>query len=343
MAEMIWTNRVSNFVRRMARYYETSPTRTIAAIGLGVALCLTPATAGTGRSVCVLVPHFKDEYWLSVGYGLEQEAARQKLELLFFQAGGYRARAQQIEQIETCVKHGVDAILIGAVTSDHPDLINAVAEASSFQPVIGLVNELHAETLNARIGVDWRDMGAAVGLHLSERHPEGSSPATAVLISGPKEAGWTAPLEEGLRAALNSSSVEILEVMGADTGLRQQLELVETALETYPDVDYVIGSAPAVEAAMGLFETKARSNPPQLFSTYISHTVLRGLIKGSVAAAPFDDPAMQGVMALRQATLAGAPDQREKQTGPGIRLLTSSSSKLNTVQVSPAGYFPDIR
>jgi protein TorT len=128
---------------------------------------------------------------------------------------------------------------------------------------------------------------------------------------------------------LSSSSVEILEVMGADTGLRQQLELVETALETYLDVDYVIGSAPAVEAAMGLLETKARSNPPQLFSTYISHTVLRGLIKGSVAAAPFDDPAMQGVMALRQAA-------------PGIRLLTSSSSELNTVQVSPAGYFLDI-
>lgn len=327
----------------MSRYYETSPAPTIAAIGLGGMIWLTAATAAPGQTVCVLVPHFKDEYWLSVGYGLEQEAEHQRLELLFYQAGGYRARVQQIGQIKTCVKQGVDAILIGAVTSDHPDLTSAVVEASRSQPVIGLVNELHSASLDARIGVDWRDMGSAVGLHLSERHPEGSQPKTAVLVSGPREAGWTGPLEEGLRSALSSSSVEILEVMGADTGLRQQLELVETALERYPDVDYLIGSAPAVEAAMGLLETSANSNSPRLYSTYISHTVLRGLMNGSVLAAPFDDPAMQGALALRQVTSTGSDQRDGKLIGPGIRLLTNSSPDLVQVQVSPAEYFPDIR
>ena len=310
------------------------------AIGLCVALWSSAAAAGP--VLCVLVPHFKDEYWLSVGYGLEQEAARLNVELLFFEAGGYRARAQQIEQLDSCVERGVDAVLIGAVTSDHPDLTDAIGRVAQHIPVFGLVNELHAVTLSARIGVDWQDMGYAVGHHLAELHPEGSRPGTAVYISGPPEAGWTGPLENGLRKGLERSAVTILEVFGADTGLRPQLALVETALERHPDADYLIGSAPAIEAAIGLFATNGAPEPPLLISTYISHTVMRGLMNGKVLAAPFDDPALQGAMALGQVVSVLASERSEALAGPGIVLLTNSDANLADIRLSPAGYFPNI-
>ncbi len=99
-------------------------------------------------------------------------------------------------------------------------------------------------------------MGYAVGKYLSAVHPAGSPEKTAVFLTGPAEAGWTLPLETGLRNGLAKSSVRILEVLGADTGIRQQLVLAEIALDRHPDVDYLIGSAPAIEAAIGLLATR---------------------------------------------------------------------------------------
>lgn len=343
MADRIWISRVSNLVLRMARHYGACGIRSIAALLLAAALSLAAAAASARPFFCVLVPHFKDEYWLSVGYGLEQEAARKDVALLFFEAGGYNARARQIEQLETCAARGVDAILIGAVTSDHPDLMREIARVAKGIPVFGLVNELHSDALSGRIGVDWRDMGEAVGRHLATLHPEGTAAKTAVFISGPSAAGWTAPLEDGLRRGLAGSAVTILEVFGADTGLRQQLAQVQIALDRYPDVDYLIGSAPAVEAAIGVLAADTGRRRPVLLSTYVSHTIKRGLMNGSVMAAPFDDPELQGEMAINQAVSGTSPGPSDRSAGPEVVLLVGRDETLVDVRVSPDDYFPTIQ
>ncbi|WP_281856793.1 TMAO reductase system periplasmic protein TorT [Litoreibacter halocynthiae] len=332
---------MSNLVRFIARHYGSASACSIGVAAVCVAVLSSAAVAEPKRLFCALIPHFKDEYWLSVGYGLEQEAKRENVDLLFFEAGGYRARAKQIEQLDLCVKRGVDAILIGAVTSDHPDLITAIDDEAGSIPIFGLVNELHADTLDGRIGVDWQDMGAVVGRHLNKLHPGGSPPQTAVFITGPPMAGWTGPLEAGLRDGLTDSAVTLAGVYGADTGLRAQLALVESALEEYPNADYLIGSAPAVEAAIGLLASRPGAEEPLLVATYASHTIKRGLMNGSVLAASFDDPIRQGRMAIRQATSpTSAP------IGPsdsGVLLLTNGDDNLSDIRMSPAGYFPSIQ
>jgi protein TorT len=341
MALRIWISLVSKLVRRIVRQYGAACVGTIIAIGIYHSFLQSHATAGARPLFCVLVPHFKDEYWLSVGFGLEQEAELQNVGLMFFEAGGYGARVAQIDQLDACLAQGVDAILIGAVTSDHPDLTDAIARVAQEIPIFGLINELHAEALSGRIGVDWQGMGQAVGRHLSLLHPAGSPPKTAVFLTGPSEAGWTGPLEIGLRRELAGSAVTILEVLRADTGLRQQLALTEIALERYPDADYLIGSAPAVEAAVGLLATRPDAIKPQLLATYVSHTIKRGLMNGSVLAASFDDPMLQARMAIRQAALAASTPV--KPAGPEIVLLTSRHDNLGNIRMSPADYFPTIQ
>ena len=296
----------------------------------------------TSQTFCVLVPHFKDEYWLSVGYGLEQQAKKQDVKLLFFEAGGYRSRERQIAQLHECRDRQVDAILIGAVTSEHPELLSAIAEVNRGVPVFGLVNELHAPELRASIGVDWEDMGLVIGLYLAARNPAGAEKKTAVLISGPPESGWIGPLEEGLRNGLDGSSLQLVAVFGADTGLRQQLALVEQALEEYPDTDYLIGSAPAVEAAIGLLNRESQTKQPTLISTYISHTIKRSLLNGQVLAVPFDDPMAQGDMAIR-AAVGVIPLEKELDfIGPEVVLLTRDEGLPDNIWLSPSDYFPTI-
>lgn len=338
---------VSKRLGRMAELYLPALARAIPACAIPLALLAglcgpTGASAGAqDRSFCVLVPHFKDEYWLSVAYGIEQASKRHHVTPRFFEAGGYRAREQQIRQLEACAHPGVDAVLIGAVTSDHPDLLAAIERTARAVPVVALVNELHSDALAARIGVDWRDMGLELGRFLAARHPAGTAPQRAVLLSGPAESGWIGPLEGGLRAGLADAAVEIEEVFRADTGQGEQLDALERALAAYPDPDYVIGPAPAIEAAMGLLRAPGARSAPTLVATYVSHSVRRGLIGGQVLAAPDDDPEGQGEMAIDVVQEIAAGAAAKGAVGPQIRIITRDTA-AEEIRLSPADYFPSI-
>lgn len=289
--------------------------------------------------LCVLVPHFKDEYWLSVAHGIEERAAENGLHVRFFEAGGYRALARQIAQLDECAALDPAAILIGAVSSDAPALLTAVGQAAELRPVIGLVNELHSDALVARVGVDWSDMGLALGGFLAARHPAGGPAVPAVLLSGPAEAGWVAPLEEGLRQGLAGSSIDIVGVYGADTGTAEQLRLLEAALADHADARMVIGSAPAIEAAMAVFA--GWPERPELAATYLSHSVARGLVGDQVVAAPFDDPIRQGVLGVDAAAAAMRGGPVEGQISTEIVIFGSGAAAAD-IRLSPADFFPSI-
>lgn len=329
----------------MAELYRPAATRAILLAALAALAAPHGATAQPAgreaRSICVLVPHFKDEYWLSVAYGIEQAAKYHEIAPRFFEAGGYRSRERQLGQIETCEHSGVDAILIGTVTSDHPDLLAAIARAARTVPVIALSNELHSDALRATVGVDWRDMGSGLGRFLARRHPKGTAPQRAILLSGPAESGWIGPLEAGLHAALADAAFEIAAVFRADTGQGEQLDALERALAAYPDPDYIIGPAPAIEAAMGLFQAPGARPAPTLVATYVSHSIRRGLISGRVLVAPNDDPQGQGEMAVETALRAGVGTTAQGIVGPQIRIVTRDTA-AKEIRLSPADYFPAI-
>lgn len=289
--------------------------------------------------MCVLVPHFKDEYWLSVAHGIETRAAADDLSVRFFEAGGYRALRNQIDQLAACDALDPAAVLIGAVSSDDPDLLSAVAAAATERPVIGLVNELHSDALAARVGVDWHDMGLKLGQRLRELFPGAGPPRKAILLSGPAVSGWVAPLERGIRQGLQGSAVSIVEAYGADTGTTEQLRLLESALAEVPTPDIVIGAAPAIEAAMALFRDSA--HPPLLAATYVSHSVARGLVGGRIIAAPYDDPMRQGEMAVDASVEAITGAARKELLGPPIAVVTSGAAP-ESFRLSPVTYFPRI-
>lgn len=299
------------------------------------------AQTGSRASVCVVVPHFKDEYWLSVGFGLQQEAAKSGVDLVFYESGGYLALSRQISLLQACQAQKVDAILLGAVSADAPDILAAVKATSTTTPILALVNALNSNDLSASIGVDWRDMGNAVGTYLSQKHPKGSTPVRVGFITGPKDSGWSPLLEDGLRLALRGSSVDIVTTHHADTGLREQLREVEAVLAEAPDLDYLIGSAPAIEGAMGL-ATQSKGPFPKLIATYISHSVRRGLQSGKVIAVPFDDPVAQGKLGVRAALDVIRGAQSATLIGPKVELIDTDNPDKNQLPLAPAGLVLDI-
>ena len=314
----------------------------VAAIGLcAAAPDATAEGAARPGAICIVVPHFKDEYWLSVGFGLREEARAAGTVLMIHESGGYLALDRQVALLETCRTAGAGAVLLGAVSADDPVLLEAVSKTARQMPVLALVNELRAPDLAGAIGVDWRDMGRSVGDFLARRHPAGSPPVSIGFVTGPEDSGWSPLLEGGLRAGLEGSAATIAITRHADSGLREQLREVEHVLSHAPGIDYLVGTAPATEGAMGL-AARFDGAFPQLIATYVSHSVRRGLRNGQVVAVPFDDPVEQGRLGVRMALQAMQGQRAEGMQGPAIRLLRGEAALAGPITLSPADLQLDI-
>ncbi len=290
--------------------------------------------------LCVIYPHLKDAYWLSVNYGMVEEANRLGVSFDLYEAGGYPNLARQIEQVEACGKRQMDALILGPVSYD--GLTPAVVEIAKQMPVIDTVNDMDDAGVSAKSSVSWREMGAAAGRTIAERHPKGSDPVRLAWFPGPKGAGWVQFVDRGFLEAIAESSAEIVAIRFGDTGLEQQVLLVEDVLDSVPDVDYLVGSGPMSEAAVSVLRARGLTDNIDIVSTYISHGVYRGIKRGRILAAPTDFAVLQGRLAIELAVRAIEGKLTIRHAGP--RIITITSENIDDIgtreSLAPAFFVP---
>jgi protein TorT len=289
---------------------------------------------------CVLYPHLKDAYWLSVNHGMVQEASRLGVGFDIFEAGGYPNLARQIEQLKGCASDEFDAVILGTVSYD--GLTPVVQEISRLKPIIAVVNDIATTGITAKASVPWTEMGAAAGRFIAQRHPPGSPPVTIAWFPGPKGAGWVSFVEAGFKEAIANSSGEIVMTLFGDTGLEQQVLLVEEVLESMPDVDYLVGSGPMAEAAVSILRARGASDEIKVVSTYLSHAVYRGVKRGRILAAPTDSPVVQGRLAIEMAVRALEGTLEVRHAGPPIWVVTPETATREVIagSLAPASFIP---
>ena len=273
--------------------------------------------------LCVSYPHLKDAYWLSVNYGMVEEARRLGIEFELVEAGGYPNLERQIQQIEDCVARGADALVVGTVSFD--GLTPTVAEIAQRIPVIATVNDIADEGITAKTGVSWYEMSAVVARWLATRHPAGSPPVRVAWFPGPEGAGWVHFHDAGFRENIAGSAVTIATTLWGDTGKEIQRTLVQQALDADDQLDYIVGNALMAEAAISVLRERELTGKIPILSTYFTHGVFRGIKRGRIILAPTDAPVVQGRVSLNQAVriLEGRPFV--KHAGPEIRVIGSDS------------------
>ncbi|MGL4829156.1 MAG: TMAO reductase system periplasmic protein TorT, partial [Vibrio sp.] len=186
---------------------------------ISLLLLLSALPVSAAEKLCALYPHLKDSYWLSVNYGMVEEARKLNINLRVMEAGGYPNHDKQQQQIALCVRWGADAILLGTVA---PQLYqNDLAQYSRSVPVFATVNQLlldekQQEHLKGEVGVDWYWMGFYAGEYLAGKHPKGSGEVNIVVLPGPASSGGTKPVLQGLQDAIRDSDVRITETLWAD-------------------------------------------------------------------------------------------------------------------------------
>ncbi len=290
--------------------------------------------------LCILYPHLKDAYWLSVNYGMVTEAQRLGVAFDVYEAGGYPNLARQIDQLEGCASEEFDAVILGAVS--YEGLTPAVERIALLKPVIAAVNDIDDRGITAKASVPWAEMGAAAGRLIADRHPKGSPPVTVAWFPGPKGAGWVTFVEAGFDSAIAESATNIVAVRYGDTGLEQQVLLVEEVLDEFPQIDYLVGSGPMAEAAVSILRSRGLSNKVSVVSTYFSHAVYRGLLRRRILAAPTDAPVLQGRLSVEMAVRALEGRLELPHVGPPVQLVMPDTitGALIDDSLAPASFVP---
>ncbi|MGE0239916.1 MAG: TMAO reductase system periplasmic protein TorT [Parvibaculaceae bacterium] len=289
--------------------------------------------------ICASYPHLKDSYWLSVNYGMVEQARRLNVRLKVVEAGGYPNLERQKSQIAECAGTA-DALIVGTVSFD--GLTPLIRKLAQRMPVIAAVNDVNDAGITAKSGVSWIAMGKAIGDYFARLHPKGQRPVKVVWFPGPRGAGWVAFVEQGFRAAVAASSADIVAVKWGDTGFEAQLLLLEEVLEEHPDIDYVIGSAVTADAAVSLFRARGLSGRVGILADYFTHSTYRAIKRGKVIAAPTDSPVLQGKIALDQAVRALEGSLAVRHVGPQIEIVDQASlAEIDIDQsLAPASFVP---
>jgi periplasmic protein TorT len=290
-------------------------------------------------NICASYPHMKDSYWLSVNYGMVEEARRLGVSLRVVEAGGYPNLERQIAQVLDCAER-VDILVLGTVSFN--GLTDTVLKIAQNIPVVAVVNDIADAGISAKTGVSWISMGRKIGERLAAAHPTGSDSVRIAWFPGPLGSGWVPFVEQGFREALMKSSAQIVVTKYGDTGKEIQLNLIEEALEEQPDVDYIVGSAVTAEAAVGVLRARNLTDKITVLADYFTHAVYRGLKRGRILAAPTDFPVWQGRLGIEQAVRVLEGRLTLKHAGPAIEVVdTENVDDIGTEgSLAPATFTP---
>lgn len=290
-------------------------------------------------NVCVMFPHMKDSFWVAVAYGVVSEASRQNVNMTLYEAGGYANLPRQLSQFDDCLASGADAIVVAAISESGLSQKFEEAKAKGI-PVISTVNPVAEAPVTGKMFVDFPTMSAQTGYYLVDALNGG--PAEVVTFPGPAGSGWAEAYAEGFNVSLEGSKVTVVDEKYGDTGVNVQLQLVQDALQAYPEVDVIWGTAPTAEAAIGAVAEIGRSKDVMIMSTYENQAMLDAMNADRIAGFATQYPVLQGRVAIDMAVRALEKEPVMSFAMPIPAVITKATVKSINMDLvlAPAGWSP---
>ncbi len=296
--------------------------------------------------ICVSFPHMKDPYFVAADYGVIEEAKRLGVKVQVLDAGGYTQLSSQISQIQNCVAGGAKAVVMVAISREGMgNLLDTLKQKNVV--VVDAINGVTSTDVGARVLTSPYDEGLHSGQYLAKLHPAGSPPVRVAWLPGPAGAGFVNAFNNGFMTAIKGSAVQVVETKNGDVGKEVQARLVENVLQAHKDIDYIVGTAVTIEAAIPLLRAHQLEKQVKLVSLYLTPGVLVGLKDGSVEAAHVSPVVTTARMTID--TAVGL--LQEKQAAPLVqydtigRVYTAKdigTLDVNTV-LAPEGFKPAFR
>jgi periplasmic protein TorT len=280
--------------------------------------------------IAVLVPHLKDPYFLSVNYGVLQQANKNNISFKLYEAGGYNHLGDQRKQFYKALKDKVDGIILASISYDKLDRDITKAKAMGI-PVVEVINDIQAQDISAKSLVSFYDMGYKVGEYITQLSKDEKK--SVAFLPGPDGSGWAPDTYYGFLAAIKDSknnNITVYKPLFGDTGEQTQATLIKRAFHFHENIDYLVGNAVMAQVAPEVLKSLNNTHT-KVFSTYIIPQVYELILEGKVIASPADKTAMQAMIAvdMLQKILDGkiAGKDFPFRTGPVIPIVTTENIK----------------
>ena len=234
--------------------------------------------------ICVSFPHMNDPFFLAADYGIVEQAKQEGVRVQVLDAGGYTKLATQISQIEDCVAGGAQAVVMVAIAQDGMNNLLALLKQKNI-PVIDSVNGVSSKDVSARVLTIPHDEAMRAGEYLAQKYPAGGKPAKIAWLPGPAGAGFVNAFNAGFNQGIKGSAVQIVETKYGDVDKDVQARLVEDLLETHPDLNYIVGTAVMVEAAVPILRARNLQDKVKLVSVYTTPGTYEELRNKQIEAA----------------------------------------------------------
>ena len=270
----------------------------ISALALAVALTASSGFAQDKKTL-VFVVNGASDFWKLAEAGVKKAQEELPNYDLQFKYPEQAAAAIQQRLMDDLVAAGVSAIMVSAV--DPKSSTEALNRIGGQVPLFTTDSDAPDTNRVAYIGSSNTDAGMQAGEIAKKAMPDGGKCIGFVGLLGADNARERI---DGMKAALEGSNVELVDVRGDDIDMTRAKRNVEDALAANPDIDCMVGFY--------------SYNPPRIYEVLKESGKL-----GEVTIVAFDeDPITLG--GVKEGTIAGTVVQQPYEWGyQGMKLMAA--------------------
>jgi|SRR4051812_5168675 ABC-type sugar transport system substrate-binding protein len=301
------------------------------------------SSSGGGKQLTVgfSMPDSSESFWVSMAYGVQQEAKKLGVKVVKASAGGDANANQQISQIQDLMQRGVDGLVVGATDANAvtPVVNQAIAQGI---PVVGASSLPNSKKLTSSVFTDNVGMGTIEAKCLG--NAIGGKGSVAMLV-GPAGQIWADLRAKGFKDTLKKEFPNVKVVASTRLADNRNAALTTTQnwLQRFPALNGIYsvtddtgaGAVDAIQAAHKAGQVKVSASN---FSPAARQLLQKGLFTCTAA----QQIVTQGEQALLQAVNA-AKKQPVKATvvTPVVKLTKQNVAQTNLAKLqAPAGFTP---
>lgn len=298
---------------------------------------------GGGKQLTIgfSMPDSSESFWVSMAYGVQQEAKKLGVKVVKASAGGDANANQQISQIQDLMQRGVDGMIVGATDANAvaPVVNQAIAQGI---PVVGASSLPNSKKLTSSVFTDNVGMGTIEAKCLGKAI---GGKGTVAMLVGPSGQIWADLRAKGFNDTLKKEFPDVKVV--ASTRLADNrnaaLTITQNWLQRFPSLNGIYSvtddtGAGAVDAIQSAHKTGQIKVSASNFSPAARQLLQKDLFVCTAA----QEIVTQGEQALLQAVNA-AKKKPVKATvvTPVVKLTKENFAQTSLAKLqAPAGFTP---
>jgi ribose transport system substrate-binding protein len=287
------------------------------------------------------MPDSSESFWISMDYGVQQEAKKLGIKVITASAGGDANANQQISQLQDLTQRGVKALIIGATdgTAVAPVVNQAAAQNI---PVVGASSPPNSKKLAAVVVTDNNGMGKIEAQCLGQAM---GGKGTVAMLVGPAGQVWADLRAKGFTSTLKQQfpGIKVVASTRLADNRNAALTITQDWIQRFPNLGGVYAVTDDTGAgAVDALQSVHKAGTVKVAASNFSPAAQQLLNQGLFACTAAQQIVTQGEQAVLQAYNAVKHNPVESTVVTPVVKLT----KANVGQTSfeklqaPAGFKP---